>query len=129
MEDTDFLEDVNNMCRIDMDSILEYDISSFVLQAIFDCCYDGLIITDENLLIKKVNITNVKILGVKEEILYTNYLNDILKDDLLKTVVLTGESKQAQDCSFCINSNKINLDMKRVPLQAHQKEEIRGNLN
>jgi transcriptional regulator with PAS, ATPase and Fis domain len=117
LEDTDFLEDVDNMCRIDMDSILEYDISSFILQAIFDCCYDGLIITDENLLIKKVNITTVKILGVKEEILYTTYLNDILKDDLLKTVVLTGESKHAQDCNFYINSNKIRCVINLVPVK------------
>ena len=62
------------MCRIDMDSILEYDISSFVLQSIFDCSNEGLIVTDENLLIKKVNIATMKILGIKEDILYETFL-------------------------------------------------------
>ncbi|MCC9294112.1 sigma 54-interacting transcriptional regulator [Clostridium sp. WLY-B-L2] len=105
------------MCRIDMDSILEYDISSFILQAIFDCCYDGLIITDENLLIKKVNVTAVKILGIKEEAIYTTYLNEILRDDVLKSVVLTGESKFSQDCNFYINGSRIRCVVNLVPVK------------
>ncbi|HBC96168.1 MAG TPA: sigma-54-dependent Fis family transcriptional regulator [Clostridium sp.] len=117
MEDSDFIQEESNMCRIDMDSILEYDISSFVLQAIFDCCYDGLIITDENLLIKKVNITAVKILGIKEETIYTTYLNEILKDDVLKSVVLTGENKFSQDCSFYINGKRIRCVVNLVPVK------------
>lgn len=117
MEDEDFLEDIGGMCRIDMDSILEYDISAFIIQAIFDCCYDGLIITDENLLIKKVNIMTVKIFGIKEETLYTTYLKDILEDDVLKTVILTGESKQSRDCSFCINGKRIRCVVNLVPVK------------
>ncbi|AZV55709.1 AAA family ATPase [Clostridium sp. AWRP] len=117
MEDMSFLDDVGSMCRIDMDSILEYDISSFILKAIFDCCYDGLIITDENLLIKKVNITTVKILGVKEETLYLTYLNEILKDEILKTVVLTGENKWSQDCSFYIDGKRIRCVVNLVPVK------------
>ncbi|CAB1239773.1 Sigma-54-dependent Fis family transcriptional regulator [Clostridiaceae bacterium BL-3] len=117
MENFDFIQEESNMCRIDMDSILEYDISSFILQAIFDCCYDGLIITDENLLIKKVNVTAVKILGIKEEAIYTTYLNEILKDDVLKSVVLTGESKFSQDCNFYINGSRIRCVVNLVPVK------------
>ncbi|KAA8676538.1 sigma-54 interaction domain-containing protein [Clostridium sp. MT-14] len=117
MENFDFIQEESNMCRIDMDSILEYDISSFILQAIFDCCYDGLIITDENLLIKKVNVTAVKILGIKEEAIYTTYLNEILRDDVLKSVVLTGESKFSQDCNFYINGSRIRCVVNLVPVK------------
>jgi transcriptional regulator with PAS, ATPase and Fis domain len=117
VENFDFIQEESNMCRIDMDSILEYDISSFILQAIFDCCYDGLIITDENLLIKKVNVTAVKILGIKEEAIYTTYLNEILKDDVLKSVVLTGESKFSQDCNFYINGSRIRCVVNLVPVK------------
>ncbi|MEY7999075.1 sigma-54 interaction domain-containing protein [Clostridium sp. Mt-5] len=117
MENLDFAQEESNMCRIDMDSILEYDISSFILQAIFDCCYDGLIITDENLLIKKVNTTAVKILGVKEEEIYTTYLNEILKDDVLKSILLTGENKFSQDCNFYINGSRIRCIINLVPVK------------
>lgn len=121
MDDLEYWEDVGDMCRIDMDSILEYDISSFVLQAIFDSAYDGLIVTDENLLIKKVNITALKILGIKEEILYETYLNELLKDDVLKTVVLTGEKKFAEDCSFYVDGNRIRCVTNIIPIKLRGK--------
>ncbi|PRR84970.1 sigma-54 interaction domain-containing protein [Clostridium luticellarii] len=117
MEYRDIIEEESSMCRIDMDSILEYDISSFILQAIFDCCYDGLIITDENLFIRKVNIMAVKILGIKEETIYTTYLNEILREDVLQSVMLTGESKFSQDCSFHINGTRIRCVINLVPVK------------
>lgn len=118
MEFVDYFEDVSDMCRIDMDSILEYDISSFILQAIFESStYEGLIVTDESLLIKKVNITAVKILGIKEEILYETHLNDILKEDILHTILLTGEKQFSEDCIFEINGNRVRCVTNIVPVR------------
>ncbi|WP_425489743.1 sigma-54 interaction domain-containing protein [Clostridium aciditolerans] len=109
------------MCRIDMDSILEYDISSFILQAIFESIYEGLIVTDENLLIKKVNITAVKILGIKEEFLYETHLNDILKEDILHTILLTGEKQFSEDCIFDINGSRIRCVTNIIPVRLRGK--------
>ncbi|NMM64447.1 sigma 54-interacting transcriptional regulator [Clostridium sp. P21] len=121
MENLDPWEDSNDMCRIDMDSILEYDISSFVLQAVFNSANEGLIITDENLLIKKVNITAVKILGIKEELLYETFLNDILKEDVINSSILTGESYFNEDCCFDINGNKIRSFINIIPVRLRSK--------
>ncbi len=121
MELTDYFEDVSDMCRIDMDSILEYDISSFILQAIFESIYEGLIVTDENLLIKKVNITAVKILGIKEEFLYETHLNDILKEDILHTILLTGEKQFSEDCIFDINGSRIRCVTNIIPVRLRGK--------
>lgn len=121
MEDFEYWTDISDMCRIDMDSILEYDISSFILQAIFDSVNEGLIVTDENLLIKKVNITTVKILGIKEEILYQTYLTDILKEDLLDTILLTGENHLGEDCNFHIKGNSIRCVTNIIPVKLRGK--------
>lgn len=121
MELADYFEDVSDMCRIDMDSILEYDISSFILQAIFESIYEGLIVTDENLLIKKVNITAVKILGIKEEFLYETHLNDILKEDILHTILLTGEKQFSEDCIFDINGSRIRCVTNIIPVRLRGK--------
>ncbi|WPC42875.1 sigma-54 interaction domain-containing protein [Clostridium sp. JS66] len=121
MENFDYWDNSNDMCRIDMDSILEYDISSFILQAIFDSANEGLIVTDENLLIKKVNITTVKILGIKEELLYETFLSDILKEDVINNSILTGESYFNEDCSFNINGNRIRSIINIIPVRLRGK--------
>ncbi len=121
MENLDCWDDSNDMCRIDMDSILEYDISSFILQAIFDSTTEGLIVTDDNLLIKKVNITTVKILGIKEDTLYETFLNNILKEDIINNSLLTGETYFNEDCSFYVNGNRIRCLMNIVPVKLRGK--------
>jgi PAS domain S-box-containing protein len=121
MDNLDDLDDLDDICRIDMDSILEYDISSFILQAVFDSAYDGLIVTDENFLIKKVNMTTVKILGLTEETLYQTYLSDILKEKLLDSVFLTGEKRFSEDCTFYINENRIRCVTNIVPVRLRGK--------
>ncbi len=121
MDNLDYWTDTDDMCRIDMDSILEYDISSFIIQSIFDSAYEGLIVTDENLLIKKVNITAVKILGIKEVTLYETYLNDILKDDIVNTTLLTGENHFNEDCSFNINGTRIRCLINITPVRLRGK--------
>lgn len=121
MNDLDFWSDVDDMCRIDMDSILEYDISSFILQAILDSSKDGLIVTDENLLIKKVNIAAVKILGIKEDRLYETLLPEILKEDILNTIMLTGEKHADEDLNFHVNGNRIRCVTNIIPVRIRGK--------
>ncbi|MCT8978234.1 sigma 54-interacting transcriptional regulator [Clostridium sp. CX1] len=121
MNDLEFWSDIGDMCRIDMDSILEYDISSFILQAVFDSSNDGLIVTDENLLIKKVNIAAVKTLGIKEDVLYETYLNNILKDDIINTILLTGEKHFDEDCSFYSNGTQIRCSTNIIPVRVRGK--------
>lgn len=121
MNDLDFWSDVDDMCRIDMDSILEYDISSFILQAILDSSKDGLIVTDENLLIKKVNIAAVKILGIKEDTLYETFLTEILKEDILNTIMLTGEKHVDEDLNFSVNGVRIRCVTNIIPVRIRGK--------
>lgn len=121
METLDYWTDTDDMCRIDMDSILEYDISSFILQAIFDSSFEGLIVTDENLLIKKVNIKTVKILGIKEDVLYETKLTTILKEDVINSSLLTGESLFNEDCSFYVDGNRIRCIMNIIPVRLRGK--------
>lgn len=121
MNDLEYWSNVDDMCRIDMDSILEYDISSFILQAIFDSSKDGLIVTDENLLIKKVNIAAVKILGVKEDTLYETFLNNILKEDIINTILLTGERHFDEDLSFNVNGTRIRCVTNIIPVRLRGK--------
>lgn len=121
MNNLEYWSDIGDMCRIDMDSILEYDISSFILQSIFDSSNEGLIVTDENLLIKKVNIAAVKILGIKEDILYETYLKDILKDDIISTILLTGEKRFDEDCSFYANGTRIRCVTNIIPVRVRGK--------
>ncbi|MBV7273083.1 sigma 54-interacting transcriptional regulator [Clostridiaceae bacterium UIB06] len=118
---TDYFDEVSDMCRIDMDSILEYDISAFILQAIFDSVYEGLIVTDENLLIKKVNITALKILEVKEDTLYETHLNSIFKEEILNSVLLTGEKQFNEECMFEINGTKIRCTTNIIPVRLRGK--------
>lgn len=121
MNDLEYWSDVDDMCRIDMDSILEYDISSFILQAILDSSKDGLIVTDENLLIKKVNIASVKILGIKEDTLYETFLTQILKEDILNTVMLTGEKYVDEDLNFNVNGTRIRCITNIIPVRIRGK--------
>ncbi|KZL93833.1 sigma-54 interaction domain-containing protein [Clostridium magnum] len=121
MNDLGFWSDVDDMCRIDMDSILEYDISSFILQAILDSSKDGLIVTDENLLIKKVNIAAVKILGIKEDTLYETFLTEILKEDILNTIMLTGEKHIDEDLNFFVNGTRIRCVTNIIPVRIRGK--------
>lgn len=121
MDDLDFWSDVDDMCRIDMDSILEYDISSFILQAILDSSKDGLIVTDENLLIKKVNIAAVKILGIKEDTLYETFLTEILKEDILNAIMLTGEKHIDEDLNFFVNGVRIRCVTNIIPVRIRGK--------
>lgn len=121
MNDLEFWSDVDDMCRIDMDSILEYDISSFILQAILDSSKDGLIVTDENLLIKKVNIAAVKILGIKEDTLYETFLTEILKEDILNTIMLTGEKHIDEDLNFFVNGTRIRCVTNIIPVRIRGK--------
>lgn len=121
MNDLEYWSDVDDMCRIDMDSILEYDISSFILQAILDSSKDGLIVTDENLLIKKVNIASVKILGIKEDTLYETFLTQILKEDILNTIMLTGEKHVDEDLIFNVNGTRIRCVTNIIPVRIRGK--------
>jgi PAS domain S-box len=121
MNDLEYWSDVDDMCRIDMDSILEYDISSFILQAILDSSKDGLIVTDENLLIKKVNIASVKILGIKEDTLYETFLTQILKEDILNTIMLTGEKYVDEDLNFNVNGTRIRCVTNIIPVRIRGK--------
>lgn len=121
MNDLEYWSDISDMCRMDMDSVLEYDVSSFILQAIFDSSKDGLIVTDENLLIKKVNIAAVKILGIKEDILYETFLSDILKEDIINTILLTGEKHFDEDLTFNVNSTKLRCVTNIMPVRLRGK--------
>lgn len=121
MNDLEYWSDISDMCRMDMDSVLEYDVSSFILQAIFDSSKDGLIVTDENLLIKKVNIAAVKILGIKEDILYETFLSDILKEDIINTILLTGEKHFDEDLTFNVNGTKLRCVTNIMPVRLRGK--------
>nr|WP_245628381.1 sigma-54-dependent Fis family transcriptional regulator [Fervidicola ferrireducens] len=93
-----------------------------LINATFDSISEGMIITDENLQVKKANDMAAKILGLTlEEILKVD-IKDLLRDvNLVNTVLKSGNPYYDIDCNFYVKDKRIACSVNAVPVVSNKK--------
>lgn len=105
------------MCQSNSNSLLKNALLSSTIQSICDSTYDGIIIADKNLIVKKANAAAIKILGMDDKFLYKINLNKILRNDILDKIIITGEKVLDEDCTFYVNNSKIRCVVNIIPVK------------
>lgn len=105
------------MCQSNSNSLLKNALLSSTIQSICDSIYDGIIIADKNLIVKKANAAAIKILGMDDKFLYKINLNKILRNDILDKIIITGEKVLDEDCTFYVNNSKIRCVVNIIPVK------------
>ncbi|MBP2032981.1 transcriptional regulator with PAS, ATPase and Fis domain [Clostridium algifaecis] len=105
------------MCQSNSNSLLKNALLSSTIQSICDSTYDGIIIADKNLIVKKANAAAIKILGMDDKFLYKINLNKILRNDILDKIMITGEKVLDEDCTFYVNNSKIRCVVNIIPVK------------
>ncbi|WP_446898691.1 sigma-54 interaction domain-containing protein [Clostridium sp. LBM24168] len=101
------------------DNILEKGLLSPILQSILDSVYDGVIIVDKNLLIKKINSAVLKIFKIQKEALYKIHLDEICIGDSLHSILTKKQKILDADYTFFINDKKIRCVVNIVPINVN----------
>jgi transcriptional regulator with PAS, ATPase and Fis domain len=117
---------LNNYKNIDADAntlyecgcnMLENSLLSPVLQAILNSVYDGIIIVDKNLLIKKVNSTILKMFEIDEKTIYKIHINEICMENSLYSILSKEHQILDADYTFSTNNKKIRCVVNIVPIK------------
>ncbi|MCG0276197.1 MAG: sigma-54-dependent Fis family transcriptional regulator [Thermosediminibacteraceae bacterium] len=93
-----------------------------LINATFDSISEGMIITDENLKVKKANDMAANIIGLTlEEILKVD-IKDLLRDvNLVNTVLRTRKPYYDVDCNFYVKGKRIACSVNAVPVISNKK--------
>lgn len=106
---------------MDNGPILNNILLNSILESIFQSVYDGIIIADNNLIIKKANSIALKIFDVNKDTLYKISLKNILKNNILHSIMITGKKISDADCIFYLNNKKIRCIVNIVPIKANRE--------
>lgn len=95
--------------------------SNKLITTTFKIISEGMIITDENLKIKKVNKVASRILEMKKEEIYNLDIKYIMRDIDFKNLVNSKTSLQYIESSFYINNKKITCIASVTPMKINEK--------
>jgi PAS domain S-box-containing protein len=93
-----------------------------LIDTAFDSIFEGIIITDEKMHIKKANSMAEKILGLSHEELLKADIGELVREiDLQSEVLNSGKPYYGVDCNFYANKKRITCTINAIPIASNSK--------
>lgn len=116
-KNTTYMENSHRECPCN----IEYILASPVLHSILDSTYDGMIITDNNLLIRLVNSSVLKIFHTTESQIYKIHMDEICSENSFFPSINSGKKIMDADFTFHIKGREVRCVVNIIPIKTEEQ--------